>query len=157
MQIQSLYSAVPILLLSLCVQASGESIATLGWMTGCWAAVGQEAGSGEYWTAPAGGSMLGVSRTVRGGRTVGFEFMRIADNDSAQLAFFARPSGQPGAMFPMVQLTDNEVVFENPAHDFPQRVIYRRLPDNGLLGRIEGRIDGDLRSVDFPMQRAECG
>lgn len=155
MQIQSLY--VPILLLSLCVQASGESIATLRWMTGCWAAVGQEAGSGEHWTAPAGGSMLGVSRTVRGGRTVGFEFMRIADNDSGQLAFFARPSGQPGAMFPMAQLTDNEVVFENPAHDFPQRVIYRRLPDNGLLGRIEGRIDGDLRSVDFPMQRAECG
>ncbi len=44
-------------------------------------------------------------------------------------------------------------MFENPAHDFPQRVIYRRLGADAVTGRIEGQIGGQARSVDFPYKR----
>ena len=57
----------------------------------------------------------------------------------------------------MLSLTEYEVVFENPDHDFPQRIIYR-LGDNGaLLGRIEGNSEGQEVAVDFPMTRTKCG
>jgi hypothetical protein len=56
----------------------------------------------------------------------------------------------------MVNIADDEIVFENREHDFPQRIIYRLLPGFGLLGRIEGVVDGKARSADFPMQRADC-
>jgi hypothetical protein len=45
------------------------------------------------------------------------------------------------------------VVFENEAHDFPQRVIYRREGDR-LLARIEGKIGGKERSADWIFNRA---
>jgi hypothetical protein len=46
-------------------------------------------------------------------------------------------------------------VFENPTHDFPQRVIYRREGDS-LLGRIEGMTNGQQKAVDFPLKRVSC-
>lgn len=153
------YVGVPILLsmIALSAAASDQSISRLHWLSGCWAPVDRESGSEEHWMLPAGGSMLGMSRTIRGSRTVAFEFMRISEDHDGRIVFIASPSGQPGATFRMAALTDNEVVFESPEHDFPQRVIYRRLPDDGLLGRIEGTIDGEAKSVDFPMKKADCG
>jgi len=48
------------------------------------------------------------------------------------------------------------LIFENAAHDFPQRIIYRLNDDGSLLARIEGKRGGELKGVDFPMRRAPC-
>ncbi|MEX0976394.1 MAG: DUF6265 family protein [Woeseia sp.] len=136
--------------------AADTGIARLQWMAGCWASTADESGSGEQWMAPAGRSMLGVSRTIRGSRTVAYEFLRIAEDEDGRIAYTASPSGQATARFNLLRMSDSEVVFENTTHDFPQRVIYRKLSENGLLGRIEGTINGEERHVDFPMQKALC-
>ena len=136
------------------LQAEAALIDQLQWMAGCWR---QNAGGrviDEFWMAPAGGLMLGSGRTVANGRVVEFEFMQIRE-DAGRLVFTAKPSGQPEASFPSIRSSSREVVFENPAHDFPQRVIYRIAGDS-LTGRIEGMQNGKLRTVDFPMQRVPC-
>ncbi len=132
------------------------TIEDLAWLSGCWAAANQEAGSGEQWMPPAGGTMIGVSRIVRNGETVAFELMRIVEHEDGGLEFIASPSGQSTASFLMLSLSDREVIFENPDHDFPQRVIYRLISDEDLLGRIEGMIDGKERAVDFPLKNIDC-
>jgi hypothetical protein len=101
---------------------------------------------------PRGGSMLGMSRTVIGGKTVEYEFLRIALVGST-LAYVAKPSGQPEATFPVKSIDDGAVVFENLAHDFPQRVIYRRNTDGSVTARIEGTVKGETRGRDFPYTR----
>jgi hypothetical protein len=136
--------------------ASPDSISDLAWLSGCWAAINQEPGSREQWMPPAGGTMLGMNRTVRDSKTVAFEFMRIVEQDDGGLEFIASPSGQSTASFLMVSVKDREVIFENPDHDFPRRIIYRLVSDEDLLGRIEGTIDGEERAADFPMKRIEC-
>jgi len=45
------------------------------------------------------------------------------------------------------------VVFENLRHDFPQRIIYRRVSEDSLIARIEGMINGAKRSIDFPYRK----
>jgi hypothetical protein len=106
--------------------------------------------------SPAGGTLLGMSRTVAKGRTVAHEFMQIREVEPGQLAFIASPSGQAQAMFRVKSLGEREVVFENPTHDFPQRVIYR-LDEAGVLrARIEGLVAGNPRAEDFPMHRVRC-
>ena len=100
--------------------------------------------------------MLGISRTVADGKTVEFEFMQIREEASGEILFIAKPSGQPEATFKMIKGSAREVIFENPQHDFPQRVIYRLQDDGSLLGRIEGVSKGKEKSVDFPMSRARC-
>ncbi len=131
-------------------------VADLQWLAGCWSQDGQEAGSVEQWTAPAGGTMLGMNRTVSGGKTVAFEYLRIVEEEGGWIVLIASPSGQETARFNMVSMSENDVVFENKEHDFPQRIIYRLVASGKLLGRIEGVIDGAERSADFPMTRADC-
>jgi hypothetical protein len=128
------------------------SVADLAWLAGSW---GFEDGGRRYeehWTAPAGGTMLGMSRTVAGGRTVAHEFLRIDERDG-RLVYTAWPSGQPTASFTSVAVEGGRVVFENPRHDFPTRVIYERRPDGSLLARVEGLRDGEPAGSDFPMER----
>lgn len=131
------------------------SVDSLAWLGGCWASVGGEPGSGEMWTLPEGGTLFGISRTVRDGQTVAHEFMIIREQTTGTV-FIAQPSGQAEAVFSMVSLGKHEVTFENPEHDFPQRVIYRSAGPRELVGRIEGMRNGELRGIDFPMRRAEC-
>src|ERR1700730_11825374 len=53
-------------------------IADLAWISGDWQTPpGSKAQSEEHWTAPAGASMMGLSRTVTQGKTVEFEYLRI--------------------------------------------------------------------------------
>ena len=100
--------------------------------------------------------MFGISRTVADGKTVEFEFTQIRQEANGDIFFIAKPSGQPEAMFKLIKGSANEVIFENPQHDFPQRVIYRLQGEGSLLGRIEGMSKGKEKSVDFPMNRARC-
>jgi len=101
---------------------------------------------------PAGGALLGMSRTVKGNRTTEWEFLRIAD-EGGRLAYVARPSGQAENVFPLKTLSETEVVFEDPKHDFPQRIVYRRNADGSITARVEGEMGGKVKGVDFPYQR----
>jgi hypothetical protein len=127
-------------------------IDSLVWLSGCWAQPRPDGLVEEQWMAPRGGSMLGMSRTVIGGKTTEYEFIRIAVVDGA-LAYVARPSGQAEAVFPLKSIADGVVVFENLAHDFPQRIIYRRTAAAGVTARIEGTVKGEARGRDFPYRR----
>lgn len=136
--------------------ADVADLAKLSWLGGCWQSVGAESGSGEQWTMPAGGAMLGIGRTVKQGKMMTYEFLQIRTLENGVLAYVAQPSGQNTAAFPVVQLTDNEVVFQNLEHDFPQRIIYRLEGTTKLAARIEGSQKGTLRAIDFPMERVSC-
>ena len=135
--------------------AVGVTAAELTWLRGCWASTTGEAGSGEQWTAPAGGSLLGTSRTVRDGRMVAFEFLRIIEEPENSLSYIAQPSGQRETSFRLIRSEAQALVFENPHHDFPQRITYR-LDGDVLQASIEGRQGQEERVVRFPMRRTNC-
>lgn len=97
----------------------------LHWLSGCWERGGEGWSSVEQWMKPSGSSMLGMSRTVRGDRTVEHEFIILAPDTGGVLTYTAYPSGQKPASFRLVEWSERHAVFENLEHDFPQRVIYR--------------------------------
>ncbi len=136
--------------------ATPADLERMAWLAGCWESAGAEAGSGEQWTPIAGGTMLGMSRTVRQGRTATFEFMQLRDQPDGTLAFIAQPSGRAATAFPLLRMGEGEAVFESAQHDFPQRVIYARDGATRLRARIEGQRNGVARAIDFPMTRVSC-
>ena len=136
--------------------AHAATLSDLHWLAGCWASLDGEAGSGEQWMPPAGGTLLGVSRTVRKGCTVAHEFLQIREIEPGKIAYIAKPSGQSEATFPLKSAGKREVVFEDPEHDFPQRVIYRLGEDGTLQASIEGLSKGQLRTIEFPMKKIDC-
>ncbi len=134
------------------------SIDSLGWMAGCWEGFFLNGRTvSEQWMKPAGNVMMGMSRTVRDGKTTEYEFIRLEQSEDGAIRYIARPSNQAEAAFTLVLLQGRKAVFENPQHDFPQRIIYERISGDSLVARIEGTINGKQRWADFPYRRTSCG
>ncbi|HEY3592973.1 MAG TPA: DUF6265 family protein [Polyangiaceae bacterium] len=140
-------------------QSSSRSpVASLGWFAGCWQQVNRVRGTviDEQWMTPRGGTMLGMSRTVRGDTAlVEFEHLQVLQHNG-RAVYHAEPSGQTPTDFEATGISDTMVVFENAKHDFPQRIIYRKRGADSLLARIEGTTNGKARGVDFPYARVGC-
>ncbi|MEM7480574.1 MAG: DUF6265 family protein [Acidobacteriota bacterium] len=129
-------------------------IAELAFMAGCWEG---ELGGGtilkETHTAPNGGVMLGNSQVVSEGETQFFEFIRIHETEDG-VSYQPFPGSKQSVEFPLVEVSDSHVVFENPDHDYPQRVSYR-LSESTLTARIE-KVDG-TKAQTFTLQAVPCG
>jgi hypothetical protein len=129
-------------------ESSPAAIDGLAWMAGAWTQTDEKGvTTRETWLAPLGGAMAGVGQTTRPGGRTSFEFMSIT-TEAAGPTFTARIEGQTPTPFVLRPGPAGEAVFENLAHDFPQRVIYRRCGED-LCGRIEGVSDGQEQSVDW--------
>ncbi len=135
---------------------SAASIQQLAFMGGCWEQRSGARIAHEQWMAPLGGVMMGMSRTVVRDTTREFEQLRIETAPGGTVRYVAHPSGQAEASFAGITLSDTLVVFENLAHDFPQRIIYRAAGRDSLKARIEGTRGGTLRGIDYPMRRVPC-
>lgn len=138
-------------------QSLTAKIEDLGWIAGCWESGNKEKNLliSEQWMKPAGGTMIGMGRTVKDGKTVAFEFLRLAP-DASGIAYIAKPSeNTTETAFKLVKSGAMEATFENLEHDFPQRIIYRRNGDN-LVARIEGTMSGKLKGIDFQMTKTGC-
>ncbi|MCL7972015.1 MAG: DUF6265 family protein [marine benthic group bacterium] len=127
----------------------------LEWLAGCWKHEEPGFRRDEQWMAPSGGMMLGMSRSVSGGRTVEHEYLRIEVIDG-RLAYVAVPSGQAETTFMEADLSERHVVFAAPEHDFPQRITYERMSPRSVLAWIEGDVDGVSRVIEFPMTSVRC-
>nr|WP_298120930.1 DUF6265 family protein [uncultured Pseudoxanthomonas sp.] len=113
-----------------------------GWLAGHWCGQRGKTFSEETWMAQRGGLLVGMHRDTREGRVSGFEFMRIAQQDR-RWVLLAQPGGGAVTEFPAQSVTQDRVVFANPAHDFPKRVIYSRSDVDTLHARVDdGRDDG---------------
>ena len=138
---------LPALLLTLVAPATAAT-PDLDWLAGNWC--GGEAGLTieERWLAPRGGELLGLSRTSQGERMVAFEFLRIVAVDGVP-TYLAQPDGRPPTAFARTTGGEDWVRFENPAHDFPQRIEYRRTAE-GLHAEISGPGDnGETQRMRF--------
>lgn len=92
-------------------------------LTGTWQFSAGDTTVFETWGAPRADVLLGTGQTVRGDRTVGFEFLRIVQREDG-LVYIAQPEGGAPTEFPLVDSGEGLFVFENPGHDHPRRITY---------------------------------
>lgn len=129
------------------------SIVQLAWLPGLWISTRGADTIEERWTTPAGGSMLALSRTVRGSLMVEFEFLCIVERDGG-LVYTAMPNGrQPPTDFVLTSIEANGATFENPAHDFPKVIRYAKKADGTLEATISGAAG--QKAITFLFKKQE--
>lgn len=128
--------------------SSAGALDEFGWLAGYWTNASEDGSSTieELWLPPAAGRlMVGVHRDVRNNERVFFEYLRI-ETRSDGVYYVSKPSNQDEAAFRLVAHAPGErAVFENPEHDFPQRIIYT-LDGDVLTATISGTIGGEEKS-----------
>jgi hypothetical protein len=139
----------------------GSPLNRLAFMTGCWR--GQFGGGAaspgtieEYYSTPTSNMIIGVTRFVRGGRTVDFEFTRITAGDSG-VTLMPQPRGRPPTPFRMTANDSTSAVWENPQHDFPQKISYRRIAGDSIIAAIEGPGQNGTQRMEWRMGKVRCG
>lgn len=113
------------ILLLLYAHASTADAGLPEWLAGDWCSHSGARTSEEHWLPAAGGMMLGTARTVTPGRDTEFEFLRIESVGGVSV-YLAQPQGAAATAFKRSAAGEGWIRFENPAHDFPKRVEYRR-------------------------------
>lgn len=136
--------------------ARGDGIAGLTWLSGTW--VRDDGGQHleETWSAATDYAMIGMFRWARQEKVWLYELMSI-ESENHTLVFRLRhfnrelepwKSEAAGPLtYPLLLLTENEVVFEDPERDEPRRFIYSREGDE-LTVRLE-KSDGSGDSFRF--------
>jgi hypothetical protein len=130
---------------------ASDDVAKLGWLAGSWSETKAGVTTRETWLAPRDGAMSGVGQTHQPGKPVSFEFMKITA-EPAGATFTAYVDDQPPVAFVLAPGKDGEMVFENKAHDFPQRVYIRRCGDQ-LCSGIDGTVNGKFQRMEWRYTR----
>ena len=141
-------------LLTLLGAVSAPATATdFGWLSGHWCTRAGVTLVEEHWLPAQSDLMLGLGRTVKAGKTMSFEFLRVTIIDGVT-NYLAQPQGAPPTVFKLTASGADWARFENPQHDFPKRVEYRRTP-KGLHAEIAGPGKGGKEQV-IPFEYTRC-
>lgn len=138
-------------------QQAQQPLAALAFMAGCWRGdAGVDKTIEEQWTAADSDVMLATTRYLddNTGHTREWEFSRIAA-DSAGITLFPAPLGRQQGRFRVAPSPAGEARFEDPAHDFPKRIIYRRVDERTLVVYLDGG-EGSHEAVELRMARVPC-
>ena len=126
----------------------------LDWLAGHWCSEGGDRRVDEIWLSAVDGSTQGVSRTLVSGKLESFEFMRI-EAQGTTTSFIAQPNGAPPTAFALQEHGEQRISFVNAAHDFPNRIDYRRAGDR-LHATISGPgQDGGTMEIPFDYRRCD--
>jgi uncharacterized protein DUF6265 len=135
------------------------SLASLAWLEGCWRGAVNQREFREHWLPLRGGMMIGASHNVLQDKTVDYEYLRL-ESRADGLHYVAIPSGKPPADFRLATATSDDrgahFTFVNVADAFPQQLAYHRGAEGWLYASIEGKLNGEARTVTFPMRRTNC-
>jgi Domain of unknown function (DUF6265) len=154
------FFAIPTLVLALLVLGRGRQSheATPGarlpeWLAGCWKATTTSDTLDEFWTAPRGGMMLGVSRLVHNSALITYEQNRITIRGS-RVVFLSQVDSGAVKEFSAVDLSPNEATFDGRGA-VTERVRYRRDADT-LRVRFARRAGRTERGVEEPLAYVVC-
>lgn len=133
--------------------ASTPPLSAISFMAGCWTGASPNgAVIEEHYTEASENLLIGMTRYVRNGRVVDFEFTTVERTDTS-FVMTPRPKGVKSDAFPLKAVADGRATWENLKHDFPQRIIYRRGDDGSLVARIEGTTPKGERHIEWTMRR----
>ena len=59
------------------------------------------------------------------------------------------PSLQNAIIHKWLKETENKLIFENPQHDYPQKITYTKGTNNTLTAEISGKLQGKLTTERF--------
>ncbi len=134
-----------------------KKIAQASWLVGTWSGKSKARTNYETWEKYNDSTYLGRSYSIQQGDTVSSESIKLVQQGEA-ISYIPTVDGQNNDMpvvFTLISSDSNRLIFENSAHDFPQRITYQMVSQDSLIAEISGLINGEHHAQEFPMRRVE--
>ncbi len=135
----------------------GNKLPVLHFLEGTWKMGNGSKSFFEHWARRGPDELSGMSYRIKGNDTIVFERVRIAGSGS-EINYLATVKNQNEGKevpFRLISEKDQTFIFENLAHDFPQRVIYQFVFKDSLHAWIEGVQNGKPGREDYYYSRVK--
>ncbi len=134
-------------LLPVCIAAGQSDIPRF--LDGTWKT--EIDGNYEQWNVLNDNAMKGFSYKMQNSKIIVSEFLDIykTANDVIYSATVLNQNQGRGIEFKLTK-SDSVYIFENPNHDFPKKIVYRKLSESDILVQVSGGIQ---KSYEYLMKK----
>jgi hypothetical protein len=132
-----------------------EKLNKMKWLQGHWEQKLEEGLLVENWKIENDSTFSGETYFMTTKDTVHFEYIKLTQKED-ELVYIATVMGQNNDQPVEFKLTsDNDKVFdfENPAHDYPQKITYKKVSATQLTATISGKQQGKSSQESFTMSK----
>lgn len=125
------------------------------WLIGEWGNTSKEGVLTETWTKENDSTFQGKTYFITGKDTAFTESIQLMQQKD-QLLYIPTVSDQnkgKHVSFTLTTSTENQLVFENKEHDFPQKITYNKISNDSIIAEISGMKDGKESKESYPMKK----
>jgi hypothetical protein len=132
-----------------------DKVRTAHWLIGSWEFKSTEGILSESWKKVNDSTFQGQSYLIKAKDTVHFEMITL-EQKGEELTYLTTILGQNNdkpISFILTEATEKQLVFENPTHDYPQKISYNHISKDSLVTEISGLQSGKPSSEKYLMKR----
>lgn len=132
-----------------------DKLEKLNWLVGSWEQKLPEGTLVENWKMENDSTYSGESYFIKEKDTLSFESIELLQKGD-MLYYIPTVKGQNNdkpVTFKMTSDADNSFTFENPAHDYPQKIVYKKAGANDLIATISGKQQGKDSQESYAMKK----
>ncbi|MES2555955.1 MAG: DUF6265 family protein [Bacteroidota bacterium] len=123
------------------------------WLLGRWENNSDQGNMSEVWEKKNDSLYVGASYFEAGGDTLFSESIELIEKEGVlNYVVTIAESGQGPTTFKLTKSSDTELIFENPKHDFPQKITYNHKGDS-VIAVISGKQGGKAHKEVFAMKK----
>jgi Domain of unknown function (DUF6265) len=125
------------------------------WVIGEWGNMAEEAVMTEIWIKENDSTYKGKSFVTVAKDTVFYENVSLEQkNDSLfYIVSVKNQNKEEPVAFYLTKSSGKQLVFENPKHDFPNKIAYNKINNDSIVAEISGIQKGKENKESFPMKR----
>ncbi|MES2411479.1 MAG: DUF6265 family protein [Bacteroidota bacterium] len=127
----------------------------MNWLIGNWEQKLPDGILKETWTKQNDSTFSGDSYFINTKDTVHFESIKLVQK-AEELTYNATVVGQnedEPVAFNLTSDVNNTFTFENPAHDYPRKITYKKVASDRLIATISGKQQGKHTQESYPMSK----
>ena len=127
------------------------------WLIGTWENKSLKGSIYETWSKTNDIELSGKSYILKEKDTIVFENIRLVQETDSLFYIPIVKNQNEGlpVQFSAKTISETQLIFENPQHDFPQIISYTKINTDSLTAEISGTKNGQNRKQTFPMKRVK--
>ena len=136
-------------------ETENDKIKVANWILGNWENKSPDGNLTENWEKANDSTFQATSYFIKEKDTIHFETITLQQKGE-QLIYSAIVKGQNDDKpvdFKLTTATEKQLVFENPKHDYPQKISYTQITPDSLVAKISGIQQGKPSSEQFSMKK----
>lgn len=133
-----------------------EQLEKMNWLVGQWENKMSEGILTETWTKKNDSTFSGTTYFIINKNDTVHSETIILTQLKDELIYSPTVKGQnndKSVDFILTSNVENSFVFENPKHDYPKKIVYKKVDENSLVATISGIEQGKQSTESYPMKK----